>query len=188
MSMDNSIPSQNKNARTIDASNAPSKPHSSFVGSRFSYQAEVPSLKSAGKSGMTIFPFTASAKGPACKGPIMEFWSSGRFRGIIGVDQAVQQGVPDARAAVAIARAILDKPDWLLLDKATPALDEELEAEIYRILSEVLPNTTIVSIGHRSTLIALHGRHIEMEPGQGGIFEPTPAIGARSSAGTSYGF
>lgn len=118
----------------------------------------------------------------------MEFWLSGRFRGIIGVDQAVQQGVPDAQAAVAIARAILDKPDWLLLDKATPALDEELEAEIYRILSEVLPNTTIVSIGHRSTLIALHGRHIEMEPGQGGIFEPTPAIGVRSSAGTSYGF
>ena len=63
MSMDNSIPSQNKNARTIDASSAPSKPHSSFVGSRFSCQAEVPSLKSAGKSGMTIFPFTVVCEG-----------------------------------------------------------------------------------------------------------------------------
>jgi len=78
---------------------------------------------------------------------------------------------------LAIARAILDKPDWLFLDEATSALDEKLEAEIYRMLSEVLPNTTIVSIGHRSTLVALHRRHIEMEPAQGGIFEPKPAIG-----------
>jgi putative ATP-binding cassette transporter len=84
---------------------------------------------------------------------------------------------------LAIARAILDKPDWLFLDEATSALDEKLEAEIYHMLGEVLPNMTIVSIGHRSTLIALHRRHIEMEPGAAGIFEPTPAIGVGSSAG-----
>ena len=82
---------------------------------------------------------------------------------------------------LAIARAILDEPDWLFLDEATSALDEELEAEIYRMLSEVLPSTTIVSIGHRSTLIALHRRHIEMEPGQGGIFEPTPTLFQRAA-------
>ena len=84
---------------------------------------------------------------------------------------------------LAIARAILDKPDWLFLDEATSALDEKLEAEIYCMLSEVLPNTTIVSIGHRSTLIALHRRHIEMEQGQRGIFEPTPTMEVGSSAG-----
>jgi putative ATP-binding cassette transporter len=42
------------------------------------------------------------------------------------------------------------------------------------MLSEVLPNATIVSIGHRSTLVALHRRHIEMEAGEAGIFEPMP--------------
>jgi vitamin B12/bleomycin/antimicrobial peptide transport system ATP-binding/permease protein len=77
---------------------------------------------------------------------------------------------------LAIARAILDKPDWLFLDEATSSLDERLEAEIYRMLKEVLPNTTIVSIGHRSTLIALHQLHIEMKLGRGGVFEPTPTI------------
>jgi putative ATP-binding cassette transporter len=84
---------------------------------------------------------------------------------------------------LAIARAILDKPNWLFLDEATSALDEKLEAEIYCMLSEVLPNTTIVSIGHRSTLIALHRRHIDMEPGQGGIFEPKPTMEVGSLAG-----
>jgi putative ATP-binding cassette transporter len=77
---------------------------------------------------------------------------------------------------LAIARAILDQPDWLFLDEATSALDEQLEADIYRVLREILPNATIVSIGHRSTLTALHRRHIEMEPGSNGIFEPTPKL------------
>jgi putative ATP-binding cassette transporter len=88
---------------------------------------------------------------------------------------------------LAIARAILDKPDWLFLDEATSALDEKLETEIYRMLSEVLPNTTIVSIGHRSTLIALHRWHIEMEPGQGRVFEPTPKMEVGCSAGAQPG-
>jgi putative ATP-binding cassette transporter len=88
---------------------------------------------------------------------------------------------------LAIARAILDKPDWLFLDEATSALDEQLEAEIYRTLSEALPNTTIVSIGHRSTLIALHRRHIEMVLGQGGVFAPTPMLRVGSSASASEG-
>jgi putative ATP-binding cassette transporter len=83
---------------------------------------------------------------------------------------------------LAIARAMLDKPDWLFLDEATSALDEELEAEIYRILIEALPNTTIVSIGHRSTLIALHQRHIEMVPRRGCMFEPISTTRVRSSA------
>jgi putative ATP-binding cassette transporter len=34
-----------------------------------------------------------------------------------------------------------------ILDEATSALDEKLEAEIYRMLSQVLPRMTIVSIG-----------------------------------------
>jgi hypothetical protein len=77
---------------------------------------------------------------------------------------------------LAIARASR-QADWLFLDEAALSLDETLEAEIYRMLSAVLPNTTIVSIGHRSTLIALRPRHVEMEPGRAGIFEPTPTTG-----------
>jgi vitamin B12/bleomycin/antimicrobial peptide transport system ATP-binding/permease protein len=65
---------------------------------------------------------------------------------------------------LAIARALLARPDWLLLDESTSALEEPLEAELYAVLAQRLPNTTIVSIGHRSTLAGLHKRQLEMTP------------------------
>jgi len=77
---------------------------------------------------------------------------------------------------VAIARALLEKPDWLFLDEATSALDEQLEAKLYKILHERLPDTTIVSIGHRATLAAFHQRHLVMEPGADGLFTPAEKV------------
>ncbi len=66
---------------------------------------------------------------------------------------------------LAIARAVLAKPDWLLLDEATASLDEETEAEIYAMLADRLPGTTLVSIGHRSTLAAFHPEHARVRAG-----------------------
>jgi putative ATP-binding cassette transporter len=65
---------------------------------------------------------------------------------------------------LAIARALLAKPEWLLLDEATASLDEETEAAIYKMLAERLPHTTLVSIGHRSTLNAWHQAHAKAQP------------------------
>ena len=67
---------------------------------------------------------------------------------------------------VAIARALLAKPDWLLLDEATAALDEETENAIYQMLARRLPQTTLVSIGHRSTLAAFHVDHLRVQSGE----------------------
>jgi putative ATP-binding cassette transporter len=50
---------------------------------------------------------------------------------------------------LAIARALLAKPDWLFLDEATSALDATLAARIHGVLTKHLPNTTIVAITHR---------------------------------------
>ena len=83
---------------------------------------------------------------------------------------------------LAIARALLAKPDWLFLDEATAALDEPTEAEIYRMLRERLPGTTIVSIGHRSTLQAFHERRIDMRPAdESGPVQPPSRRAARRS-------
>lgn len=63
---------------------------------------------------------------------------------------------------VALARAFLMRPDWLFLDESTSAVDEKLEAELYAELARRLPKTTIMSIGHRSAVVGLHQRHVEM--------------------------
>ncbi len=73
---------------------------------------------------------------------------------------------------LAVARALLAKPDWLFLDEATAALDEPTEAEIYRTLKRALPGTTLISIGHRSTLLAFHDRQIAMRSDGAGGFHP----------------
>jgi putative ATP-binding cassette transporter len=76
---------------------------------------------------------------------------------------------------LAIARALLKKPDWLLLDESTSALDEKLEAELYRMLARRLPRTTIVTIGHRSSLAAFHVRRLDMTENSAGWFTPRDA-------------
>jgi putative ATP-binding cassette transporter len=65
---------------------------------------------------------------------------------------------------LAIARALLQEPDYLFLDEATASLDEAAEASLYRLLQERLKGATIISIGHRSTLGAFHRRRFEVAP------------------------
>ena len=68
---------------------------------------------------------------------------------------------------LAVARALLAEPDWLFLDESTASLDEKSEADLYRAIVETLPGTTLVSIGHRSTLNAFHKRRIVFETHEG---------------------
>ena len=63
---------------------------------------------------------------------------------------------------LAFARVLLVKPDWLFLDEATSALDEPREAELYEMLARELPDMSIVSVGHRSTLYAQHNQELKM--------------------------
>jgi putative ATP-binding cassette transporter len=63
-----------------------------------------------------------------------------------------------------LARALLHAPDFLFLDEATASVDEAAEARLYRLIAERLPDTTVVSIGHRSTLQAFHSRAAALAP------------------------
>lgn len=61
---------------------------------------------------------------------------------------------------IAFARALIMKPQWLFLDEATSGMDEDLEEKIYRLLKTHLKKTTLIGIGHRSTLRSFHAREI----------------------------
>ena len=64
---------------------------------------------------------------------------------------------------LAFARVILSKPDYIFLDEATSALDEPRELEMYHLLKKILPQATIVSVGHRSTLFNVHDTELKLE-------------------------
>lgn len=70
---------------------------------------------------------------------------------------------------LAVARALVFKPDWLFLDEATASLDEAMETAVYEALKQRLPTTTMVSIGHRPSLRQWHDRQIELRRAQGEV-------------------
>jgi vitamin B12/bleomycin/antimicrobial peptide transport system ATP-binding/permease protein len=63
---------------------------------------------------------------------------------------------------------LIHKPDWIFMDEATSALDEAGQDNIMRLLIEELPDTAVVSIGHRPGLEAFHTRELVLEPGEEG--------------------
>ncbi|UEA16936.1 ABC transporter ATP-binding protein/permease [Pasteurella canis] len=63
---------------------------------------------------------------------------------------------------LSFARILLCKPTVVFLDEATASMDEGLEDAMYRLLKAELPHTTIISVGHRSTLIEHHQQHLQI--------------------------
>jgi putative ATP-binding cassette transporter len=67
-----------------------------------------------------------------------------------------------------IARALLQRPDFLFLDESTSSLDEAAEATLYKLLKTRLAATTLISIGHRAALANFHDRQLVMTDDVGG--------------------
>lgn len=64
---------------------------------------------------------------------------------------------------IAFLRVLLFRPKWLFLDEATSAMDEPLETAMYELIKAELPDTAMVSVGHRSTLYAQHDRELHLQ-------------------------
>ncbi|MFD9681501.1 ABC transporter ATP-binding protein/permease [Rhodococcus sp. NPDC059969] len=69
---------------------------------------------------------------------------------------------PGEQQRLAFARVLLIRPRTAFLDEATSGIDEGLEYTLYDILRRELPDSIIVSVGHRSTLDVFHNRQLEL--------------------------
>jgi len=63
---------------------------------------------------------------------------------------------------LAFGRLLLASPVAAFLDEATSAMDEGLEDAMYRLVRARLPDTILISVGHRSTLLAHHTLHLTL--------------------------
>lgn len=73
------------------------------------------------------------------------------------------------RQRLGLARVLLQRPDWLVMEESTDAFDAAEEAGLLRQLADALPATTRVTIGFHPALAALHQRALvvrqAIEPG-----------------------
>ncbi|SEE40826.1 putative ATP-binding cassette transporter [Rhizobiales bacterium GAS191] len=75
-------------------------------------------------------------------------------------DQTLSGG---EKQRVAFARVLIQRPTIMVLDEATSALDMPGQDRMMKLVFEHLPETTVISIGHRPELEALHERKLVMQ-------------------------
>lgn len=63
---------------------------------------------------------------------------------------------------LAVARALLGRPDWLLLDEAMAGLEEEAVCTLHAVIDRRLPGATVLSAGHQSQLARFHDRSLHL--------------------------
>jgi putative ATP-binding cassette transporter len=83
---------------------------------------------------------------------------------------------------VGFARALIHRPDVLLLDEAVSTLEEAETRDLYALLGQKLPETIVISIGRTPALAALHQRAIDMAGGSAASRSPRPAALAQTTA------
>jgi len=69
---------------------------------------------------------------------------------------------PGEQQRLAFGRIFIERPALVFLDETTSALDEGMEHSIYELLRERLPDCTVVSVGHRSSLERLHANELTL--------------------------
>jgi putative ATP-binding cassette transporter len=103
------------------------------------------------------FPASAGTFDDGRVHELLRLLGLGHLEGRLGdTEQWEQRLSPHEQQRLALVRVFLHEPEWLLLDKATSALDEDTEMGVYELLAQRLPRTTIISVAHRAALARYH--------------------------------
>lgn len=95
---------------------------------------------------------------------------------VVGLGRLAEAGLLEAdvtslglsggeRQRLVLARLLFEKPDWVMLDEATGALDEPAERQVLSALREALPGTTFILIAHRRPAGLGDVREVELGSG-----------------------
>jgi len=78
------------------------------------------------------------------------------------------------RQRIALARAVIQRPKILILDDTTSALDPNTEVKVLRSIKSRLPNSTVIAVASRPSLIAMSDQIMFFD--QGVIYGPATHI------------
>ena len=93
----------------------------------------------------------------------MEVGSLDKYTQALDVEMDWQATLsPGELQRVAFVRIVLAKPQLIFLDETTSALDEPTEAMLYLTIKHWLPESIIISVGHRCTLQQFHNKQITL--------------------------
>jgi putative ATP-binding cassette transporter len=80
-------------------------------------------------------------------------------------DQTLSGG---EKQRLTLARVLLHRPDIIVLDESTSALDPKSQDALMKLLSDEMGDLTIMSVGHRPELEQFHSRKLVLERRRGG--------------------
>jgi putative ATP-binding cassette transporter len=111
-----------------------------------------------------LYPAAAATTGDAEIAAALELAGLPELAGRLGENRFWAQLLSlGEQQRLAFARIFLQRPDWIFMDEATSALDEPAEIHLYLTLVQELPRAAVMSVGHRSSLIALHEARLSLE-------------------------
>ena len=63
---------------------------------------------------------------------------------------------------------LLHKPDWIVFDEAMSDLDEAMEARVYEVLAQQVPNAAVLSVAGRPAALERLPRRWTLRESAGG--------------------
>ena len=98
-------------------------------------------------------------------------------------DQILSNG---EKQRLAFARVFLMRPDIVVLDEATAALDLPSQDRLMKLLMRELKDATVVSVGHRPELAAFHNRTVVLSSGVWARHSPVTSVIVLSPTASSF--